>query len=111
MVISPKLYVSESLTKKKDKVIRKILHNRKVLNLFVITGASNAENLLDIYYYNELFQKFYRNYYDLTIYGIAKTREEAFALIEQMTQDCIREQNNCDLRVYLKLPKNHSMGG
>ncbi|MDD5950005.1 MAG: hypothetical protein PUC39_09820 [Lachnospiraceae bacterium] len=111
MVISPHLYVGKSLEGKQDKILKKLLRNRKILQLFIITNASNDENLFDIHYYNELFQKYYRNHLELTVYGIAKTRSEAFALVEEMVQDCLTVQNDCNLRDFMGLPKGHKMGG
>lgn len=101
MEISSSLYVSDSLEKKKDKIIKKIKANKKFMKLYVITNAAHEDNLFDIYNYNQLFQKVFRNYYELTIYGIAKNQDEAFMLVEQMVQDCVTEAGNCDVSRYL----------
>jgi hypothetical protein len=101
MVISPRLYVSDSLSKKQNKVIWRVRHGRKVLRLFIITGASNPDNQLDIYYYNSCFQKAYGKYYNLTVYGIAATRKEAFALVEQMVSECYNARGDADLNAFL----------
>lgn len=101
MEISSSLYVSESLEKKKDKIIKKIKANKKFIHLYVITNAAHKDNLFDIYNYNQLFQKVFHNYYDLTIYGIAKNQEEAYQLVEQMIQDCVTNEGTCDVSRYL----------
>ena len=103
MKISNHLYVSESLNKKQKRIIRKITRNQKIFPLFCITNPTNEQNSLDIYCYGELFQKTYNRYYDLTVYGIAKTREEAYYLVADMLQDCISTRGDCDLRKYLHM--------
>ncbi len=102
MIISSKLYSSESLLKRKEKIIKKIEKNKAVLRLYVITNAFHKDNQLEIHYYNEMFQKVLTVYYDYTIYGIAKSKDEAFELLEQMVNDCIKERGDCDLREFLK---------
>lgn len=103
MNISNHLYVSESLKKKQKRIIRRITKNQKILSLFCITNPANDKNSLDIYYYGELFQKTYNQYYDLTVYGIAKTRNEAYYLVEDIVKDCWNTRGDCDLHQFLKM--------
>ena len=102
MNVSSNLYISDSLKKKQNRILAKIKKAQKVLSLFCVTNASNCNNLLDIYYYNEFFQKASKQYLDVTIYGVAKTKEEAFKLVEQMVNDCLQARGDCDVRQFLK---------
>ena len=101
MDINSKLYVSESLKPKTKQIINKIKKNKKMISLYCITNAVNDENLLEIHYYNEFFQNVYRKYYHFTLYGIAKTKQEAYELVEKMVKDCMEENGDCDLKRFL----------
>lgn len=67
---------------------RKITHGAKTLNMFLITLPIGGEGLLEIYWYPELLQKIYRDM-DVTVIvvGIAKSREDAFSLVERIVKD------------------------
>lgn len=54
------LYVGESIRQKEKKIRWKIRHNAGQINIYVITLASNPQNLLDIIPSHELLQKGYR---------------------------------------------------
>ena len=51
------LYVGESIVHKTKKVKWKIMHNAGQIGIYVITLASNTQNLLDIIPSYELMQK------------------------------------------------------
>ena len=53
------LYVGESIVHKTKKVKWKIMHNAGQIGIYVITLASNTQNLLDIIPSYELMQKGY----------------------------------------------------
>lgn len=53
------LYVGESIVHKTKKIKWKICHNAGQINIYVITLASNGQNLLDIIPAQELMQKGY----------------------------------------------------
>jgi hypothetical protein len=103
MQISPKLYVSDKLAKKKDKIIAKISSGKPVLGLYVITEATNGVDLFDIYNYNVTLQRYYKVYKDLTVYGLAKDREDAFELVMKMTEDCIKTDADVDLKSFMEV--------
>lgn len=103
MTISDKLYIGPSLKRREQRVLKKIAQGKPALCLYVITNAWNSKDLFDVYYYNELFQRFYQVYRDLTIYGVAKTKWEAYELIERMVNDCVAKQNDLDLRRFLQM--------
>lgn len=103
MTISDKLYISEGLQPKYKRLLHKIEKGKPVLRLYLITNALNGEDLFDIYYYNQLFQRYYQVYRKLTVYGLARTKEEAFGLIEQMMSDCLAQQQNCDIRTFMEM--------
>ena len=103
MHISSKLYVSEKLNKKQDKIINKIKSGEPALGVFIITESTNGVDVFDIYNYNLLFQRYYEVYKDLTVYGIASNKDDAYDLIKHMTDDCIESLNKVDFRTFLDM--------
>lgn len=63
MVWYKDLYVGESIVHKTKKVKWKIMHNAGQIGIYVITLASNTQNLLDIIPSYELMQKGIRKRY------------------------------------------------
>ena len=101
MQISSKLYVSEQMLKKQDKVIDKIKSGNPCLGVYIITESTNGIDVFDIYNYNLLFQRYYEVYKDLTVYGIAKDKDDAYELVKLMTEDCIKELGDVDFNKFL----------
>jgi mannitol/fructose-specific phosphotransferase system IIA component len=48
----------------------------------------------------QLVQGYYDKY-PLKVVGIAKDYDDALKLIEQLTQECLHERGDCNLREYL----------
>ena len=70
------LYVGESIVHKTKKVKWKIMHNAGQIGIYVITLASNTQNLLDIIPSYELMQKGYPKK-DMVIVELANSKEKA----------------------------------
>ena len=67
---------------------RKIMHGAKTLNMFLITLPIGGEGILEIYWYPELTQKIYQDMdVTVTVVGLAKSREDAFSLVERIVKD------------------------
>ena len=64
------LYVGESIVHKTKKVKWKIMHNAGQIGIYVITLASNTQNLLDIIPSYELMQKGYPKK-DMVVVGLS----------------------------------------
>ena len=103
MQISSKLYVSDKLLKKQQKIIDKLKKGEPSLGVYVITESTNGIDVFDIYNYNMLFQRYYEVYKNLTVYGIAKDKDDAYELIERMTNDCIKELDNVDFKEFFDM--------
>ena len=71
------LYVGESIVHKTKKVKWKIMHNAGQIGIYVITLASNTQNLLDIIPSYELMQKGYPKK-DMVVVGLAKGYDEVY---------------------------------
>ena len=98
----PKLYLGESIRKKKLDRIKKKLENRSLFSgVFLIALSRNPSDQLEIYAAKQLRQQYYEKYPPHVI-GIAGSREEALQMIAQMTEECLRARGDCALKEYLR---------
>lgn len=94
------LYVSESI-KDAGKIKWRIMHNAGTIDIYVITFASNSQNLLDIIPSWNLMQKSYPKK-ELKVIGLAKGYGEALELTRQIIEETYDETGNVNIRDYLK---------
>lgn len=95
------LYTTEKTKKKLPKIMWKMKRRRIQPGIWLITIASNPENLLDIfqsiYYLQPAFLK-----QNPDIVGIAEDEEAAKELVVQMLQDIYEKNGNFDVRSYFE---------
>lgn len=96
-----KLYVSEAIGDKAGRIKWKINHNAGTVSVYVITFASNPDNLLDIIPAWQLMQKGYPKK-DLKIIGLAKGYDDAIALVQQIVEETYANTGDVDVWSYLK---------
>lgn len=95
------LYAGDSIIHRQKKVRWKIMHNAGMLRVYVITLASNENNLLDIIPSRELLQKHYPKK-ELYIVGLAGDYEEALEVAGHIISDVYRKTRGFDVRGYLR---------
>ena len=97
------LYLGDSVEKKADKIKRKISHGMGLDSLctYVISFASNPDNLLDIIPARELRQKAYPKD-RLRIIGLAGSRQEALKVVQRIIEETYQNTGDVDLYQYLK---------
>ncbi|MCR5477970.1 MAG: hypothetical protein K6E92_10205 [Lachnospiraceae bacterium] len=94
----PMLYLSEELNPKNLPSMRRKLEHAKPGLVAILLTPDPKDQL-------ELVRSFYLrlNAYEgksPKLVGIAKDQDDAALLVEKMTQDCLRERGDCDLRAY-----------
>lgn len=94
------LYVSESAKRKQRKIIRKLKTNAGMLDVYLITFASNGVDLFDIISSAYLQQKAVRRNLPM-ILGIACGYEEAVELMALIVQETIQNTGSVNVRQYL----------
>ncbi len=89
ILFSKKMYSSDNLSEKKIVSIKKKIRKwSPKLNLFLITLPIGNQGILEIYWYPELLQSFYREMDEtVMVVGMSKSRDKAFELIEQIVKD------------------------
>ncbi len=83
MIFAEHLYVGESIQHKLERIRSKMEQNKFLMEIYCITKASNPHNLYDIYNYLEFRQPYYKDK-NITVLGIAGTKDEAFELVTRM---------------------------
>lgn len=94
------LYIGAGITKNKEKILRKLEKNRPILNLYVIVLAHQEQNHLEIFDSTLLVQKIFKKEEQFVV-GIADGQEEAFMLVEQITQEVYEKTGGTDICKYL----------
>ena len=99
------LYLSDKTAKKGDKIIKKANRGIGMLSIYLITLASNPENLFDIFHAAHLKQPaFYKQ--DLYVVGIASGYEEALELVQRMIDNIYRKTGGFAVREYFGRTEN-----
>lgn len=96
-----KLYVGENAKKHRFSIIQSIRRKKGRLGVFVITPASNGNNILDIYPTVTLF-RFHFDQRERLILGIAKGYQEALNLAGEIVRDMYQETGAFCLEKFLE---------
>ena len=99
------LYVGSSIAHKTEKIKWKIRHNAGQIDIYVITLASNPQNLLDVIRAQELMQKAYPKK-ELFIIGLARGYDEALELVKQIVDEVYQRTGGFDVSSYLNEKKD-----
>ncbi len=82
---------------------KKIQKKTPKLNLFLVTLPLGRQGLLEVYWYPELLQAYYRNLdCVLTVVGIAKSRQAAFELVSKIVEDAGFTGGNIPISEFFK---------
>lgn len=95
------LYTTEKTKRALPRIRHKLRTSRPELGIWLITLASNEQNLLDlfqaIYYIQPMLQKM-----NPDIVGIADSEDAAKEMILKITEDVYKKQGNFDVRTYFE---------
>ena len=101
MIWYQNLYIGQSIKRKAAKIKWKIRHNVGQIDIYVLTLASNPQNLIDLIPSTNLLQKEYPKQ-DLVIIGLAKGFEEAAMLAGSIIQEVLEQTQTTDVRTYIQ---------
>jgi hypothetical protein len=96
------LYVGDSIEGKVNRIKWKINHHAGTVSVYVITFASNRQNLLDIIPAWELMQKSYPGKKQMQIIGLAKGYAEALELVRSIIEEVYQNTGDVDVKSYLR---------
>ncbi len=95
-----KLYIGKTARKKRYKIVWKVKHRAGMLGIYLITLASNKENLLDIIDASLLLQPYYKKE-DIFIVGIACGYDEAVEVVTKIIEELYNETGDFNIRQFL----------
>ncbi len=93
------LYMGKKVEKSRDQVITSINNRKAAFGVYCITYASNPGNLFDVIEANQLLYPHYTNT-EVYIVGLAKGKEEALELLENMLMEIYNHTGEFDVRSY-----------
>ena len=96
-----KLYVGEKARKDRYRIVGRVKWRRPQLDAYLITIASNAQNLLDIYPANTMLLRYFRKK-DIFVLGIAHGYEEAVELACHIVAQVYTDTGAFDIRSYIR---------
>lgn len=95
-----KLYVSATMEKKKEKVIRRLKEGKFNLSCYVITLTENPANQLEFYDSAFLLQKKYKKD-SMFVVGLASCYEEALELVKKISEDTYEKRKDVKIREFI----------
>ena len=95
------LYVSESLEKKRDKIINKLASGRYPLTVYILALIEEGENQLE-FYSTVLFKQKLISDTGIFVVGIASDYDDAVYLVKKIVEDVYKETGGLDIRSYIR---------
>ncbi len=96
------LYVGEQAQKNISRVKCRLNLGKMQMGMFLITYASNPENLLEIIATEQLLQRTVYRRCPLIV-GVGASREEALQIVLQIVEETYAAQGDADVRRYLQM--------
>lgn len=95
------LYADEGVRKRMKIIKEKLQKNQFMPFIHVITLPVAGDGMLEIYPAYILLQKEYKKI-PIKVVGIASGRGEAFLLVQEIVENCLRDTKTADLKTYLE---------
>ncbi len=102
MIWMEEIYVGEKAQKHAEQIIQGINTGQPPYGAYVLVYPSNSKNQLDILSANDPLFSYYAGQDDFQIVGIAKGREDAFGLVEKITQEAMETTGSPWIRQFLE---------
>lgn len=95
------LYVSDSLKKKKEKIIAKLNKKKYPLSIYVVTLIEDGTNQLE-FYSTLMFRQGSVIDEDIFVVGLASGYEDALYLVEDIVKEVYEKTGDLDIRAYIR---------
>lgn len=95
------LYVGKKAGRNRFSIIYNLRRNRPKPDIYVITPASNGNNLLDIYPAVSFLHPYYKDK-DMLVVGIAKGYDEALGVAGTIVNEMYLKTGSFELRTFLE---------
>lgn len=94
------LFVSKSLKKKKNRMIKDLMEHKFYPSVYIITLSQGEQNHLEFFSASLLQQHIFENE-NLFVVGIANGYDAAVDLVEQIVQQVLARTGGTDIRHYI----------
>lgn len=101
MIWYDRLYVGKRIAPRAERIRKRLDSGRTDLDHYIITIARNPSDMLDIMNTSYLAQDSLRKRVPMIV-ALAADRAEAEELLLEITEDCVRDTGEADLRKYLQ---------
>ncbi len=101
MIVVDSVYTDIEEKKKFSKKLKSISKKKPVQGLFVVTYPLFGYGLLEVYDYNELLQKIYKDMKEIIVVGVSTTKSGAKQLACDIVSDTYFKQNNFDIKSFM----------
>ncbi len=95
------LYLGKSVQSHERKIRDRLDQNQIDLGHYLITYAANERDQLDIINTSTLFNENLLKHLPKVI-GIAGSRREAYEVVMQITEECLKENGDANLKNYIE---------
>ena len=95
------LYLGEKIVPKVDQIVKKIMTEKNVPNLYLIAMSNHSDNMLDLIPEWEVLQKGYPKE-SLRIVGLASNKKDAIKITQHIIEDSLSVTGSADVRTYLE---------
>lgn len=96
-----RLYVSDDLKEKKEKLINKIEHGTGTPGVYLVTAPSNKQNLLDIFQADQLLWPVMHRLCPIII-GMTRSYDEAVQMASSLILEAHEKTGNFQVEPYLR---------
>lgn len=100
MRISDHLYVGKKAGENRFRIVLNLRFSKLQPEIYVITPASNGNNILDIYP-SVVFQQDYYRDQDLLVLGVARGYDEALEVAGQIVNDMYQKTGGFSLQEFM----------
>lgn len=95
-----KLYVSEKLKGKEEKVIRSLEEGKFQFRVYLLVIPKRKENQLEVLHSGMFLQQWYAKE-DVLVAGFAEGYDQALELVRQITEETVSQTGDAGIREYL----------
>lgn len=96
-----RLYLDKTLQVDAKEQMRRLSDGQGQRGLYLLTLAENPMEQLDLYS-RRMFEKAARREDEITVVGMASSREAALELLQEMALDVYEKTGDCNLRKYFE---------
>lgn len=109
IIFSKKLYMDDSLKKKEKRIMWKLQHFKRFVNLYLILWPQGVDGQLEIMHSSLLRQEYYKTN-TVVVVGFSKSYVGAVDIIVKLAKSVLKETGDIKIKEYIA-KKNEELSG